>query len=141
MTRGWLALVAGLSLGCPSCVGYVRFQVEEAVPEALVAGFANGQGLGDCLQRLGAPNHVYEYRVDGAAMLWAWSDADDWSADLRVPLQEHFSASFELDVTDTEAQGLMLWFGPDLRLERWRRGRLGDLLPARVRPAAVDDDA
>lgn len=141
MKRPWLALGAGLGmLPFASCVGYVRFQIEEPVSEQALASLAVGQELGDCLARLGAPTHVYEYRGDGAALLWAWSDADDWSADLRVPLQEHVSASFELDLTDTEAVGCMLWFGPDLRLERWRQGRLGELMPVRVRPAVSDVD-
>jgi hypothetical protein len=31
----------------------------------------------------------------------------------------------------------MLWFTSDLVLERVRRGRVSDLLPARVRPSAA----
>ena len=40
------------------------------------------------------------------------------------------------DLTDTTLPGCVLWFGPDLVLERWQRGTLGDLLPGRQRPSA-----
>jgi hypothetical protein len=39
----------------------------------------------------------------------------------------------------TDLPGYMLWFGPDLRLERAKKGMLGDLLPGRLRPSAVVD--
>jgi hypothetical protein len=32
----------------------------------------------------------------------------------------------------------MLWFGPDLVLERWQLGRIGELVATRARPSAVE---
>ena len=131
-----LALLGALSL--PACVGYIRFRKDEPIPPDLLAQIEPGQELGECLQRLGAPHHAFEYRGNGMALLWVWQDTDDWSVDIRVPLQEDFSASFELDLTDANLPGCVLWFGEDLRLERWRTGTLGDLVPGRVRPAVVE---
>ena len=124
----------------PACVGYVRYRVDEPMADASLEVLQPGRDdLGACLARLGAPNRVFEYRGDGVALLWVWRDVDDWSLDVSIPLQEDYSASFELDLTDTSLPGCMLWFGPDLALERWRRGTVGELLPARPRPALVAD--
>jgi len=134
------ALAVGLLSMLSGCIVYDRTRVDEPVPAADFAALASGQELGDCLRRLGAPTHVYEYRGDGMALLWAWQDSDQWSLDVSVPLQDQLSASFDLDVGAVDAQGAMLWFGPDLRLERFRQGRLGDLLPVRTRPSLVDPE-
>ena len=130
----WLAVLALLS----GCVVYVRSQRDEPLPLAALEDLAPGRSLADCLAALGAPNQVFEHAGDGAALLWSWSDTDDWSVDVSVPVYEQASASFDLDLTDTDQRGLVLWFGPDQRLERWQRGTLGDLLLRRVRPAAIE---
>lgn len=139
--KGRAALAAALLLSCAGCVVYSRRQHDEPLPPEAVAGLAPGAGLADCLQRLGAPARVFPHRGDGAALLWAWSDHDGWSIDVSVPLQDQLSASFDVDLDDTESRGCMLWFDGDLRLERWRSGRLGDLLRQRARPAAEPEDA
>ena len=127
-------------LALPACVGYVRFQLDEPIAKETLAQLQPGQDLGACLLLLGAPHHAVEYRGDGMALLWLWGDTDDWSVDVRVPLQENVSASFELDMTDALLPGCVLWFDADLHLERWRSGTLGDLLPGRVRPSLVEPD-
>lgn len=134
---GLLLLVA---LSLPACVGYIRFHRDEPIPVDKLEQVQPGQELAACLQLLGAPNGAYEYRGSGMALLWVWRDTDDWSVDLRVPLQDRLSASFELDLTDATVPGCVLWFGEDLRLERWKLGTLGELLPERVRPSAVEPE-
>lgn len=131
-----VALVSTLS----GCLVYDRTRIDEPIPAGDFAALQAGQELGDCLRCLGAPTHVYEYRGDGMALLWAWQDSDQWSLDVSVPLQDQLSASFDLDLGSLDAQGAMLWFGPDLRLERFRQGRLGDLLPVRTRPSVVEPE-
>lgn len=131
-----LVLLGVLSL--PSCVGYIRFHYDEPIPAAELAQIHAGQDLGECLRLLGAPHQAFEYRGDGMALMWVWRDTDDWSVDIRVPLQEDISASFELDLTDATLPGCVLWFGEDLRLEHWRMGTLGELVPDRVRPSVVE---
>jgi len=34
----------------------------------------------------------------------------------------------------------MLWFGPDLGLERWQQGLVGELLPGRLRRSSPSDE-
>jgi len=138
MNALWRAFAASLLLPLGSCVGYLRFRIDEPIAEAVLQQLQTGQELGGCLMLLGAPNQVFEYRGDGMALLWVWRDTDDWSLDVRVPLQDRISASFELDMTDAVLPGCVLWFGPDLKLERWRSGTLGELLPERVRPSEVE---
>jgi len=131
-----LLLAALLPLG--SCVFYLRSRAEEPVPPAALESLTPGRStLGDCLDALGAPMHVFEYGVDGMGLLWAWQDVDDWSLDISVPVYEQFSASFDLDVTDLERPGCVLWFGSDLLLERRQSGLVGDILPDRVRPTVI----
>lgn len=136
---GRALLAAVVALSASSCVRYMRYQYDEPLPPAALEALATGQSLTECLQRLGAPARVYEYRGSGAALLWAWRDADAWEIDLSLPLQDQVSASFDLDLAAVEGSGCMLWFDADLRLERWRSGPVGELLVARVRPGAVDD--
>ena len=94
--------------------------------------------LGACLAALGAPELVFEYRGNGAALLWTWRDVAGWSFHVSIPVIDRASARFQLDLTDTDQPGCMLWFGPDLVLESWRTGTLGEILPGRVRPAVVE---
>lgn len=134
-----LSLWLCLCLCLPSCLGYVRYRTDEPVALGSLEALQAGQDdLTACLAALGAPARAFEFRGSGMALLWVWRDVDDWSFDVSVPLQDNVSASFELDLTDTELPGCMLWFGPDLVLERWRRGTIGELLPARARPSDPD---
>lgn len=123
---------------CAGCLGYVRTRIDEPLPpstlERLVEG---GSTLAECLADLGAPVHALEYRGDGMALIWTWQDEGDWSFDVSLPVSDSVNVSFDLDLTATDRPGAVLWFGPDLVLERWRQGLLGDLLPTRSRPAPV----
>ena len=122
-----------------SCVGYLRFQEDEPIAAAALQGLRPGVSeLGDCLCVLGAPNQVFEHGRDGMALLWNWRDVDDWSVDLSIPLQKNVSAKFEWDSADEDRQGCVLWFDENLRLERWRFGAMGELLPERARASLVE---
>lgn len=131
----------GLAL-LPSCVGYLRFRENEPLERERIEALRPGvDDLGQCLSQLGAPVHVFEYRIDGMVLLWTWQDTDDWSLDVSLPVTDFANAEFELDLTASERPGCALWFGPDLILERVRQGRIGDLLDPRARPRFVDVDA
>jgi hypothetical protein len=82
---------------------------------------------------------VFEYRVgqdgmSGAALLWIWREAAGWGIEVSGGSEEA-SGSFSFNLADTDLPGCVLWFGPDLVLERWQRGTLGDLMPGRQRPS------
>lgn len=138
--RRWasFAAVAGL-LTLPSCIGYVRYRIDEPVHAAQLAPLQSGATtLGDALAAVGAPTAVLEYRGDGVVLVYAWEDRGDWSLDVSLPVSDSASASFELDLSAKDRPGAVLWFDAELRLERWRLGRLGELLGSRLRPAAAD---
>ncbi|MCA8975379.1 MAG: hypothetical protein KDC98_11710 [Planctomycetes bacterium] len=132
-----LLLCGALPLG--SCTVYMRYRVDEPVPPAALATLRPGQSaLGECLEALGAPDRAFEYDCDGVALLWSWLDTHDWSFEVQVPVYDRVSADFQLDLSSDRRQGCLLWFGPDLVLERFRQGRIGELLPGRSRPSAVE---
>ena len=138
------ALLALLAAGCVQG-SYNRITVDEPLRDEMVAPLRPGQDtLAQCLARLGAPHRVYEYRVgqdgvSGAALLWVWREAAGWGIEVSGGTDDA-SGSFSFDLADTELPGCVLWFGPDLVLERWQRGTLGDLLPGRQRPSAQPAD-
>jgi len=138
------ALLALLAAGCVQGE-YNRITVDEPLREELVAPLRPGvDTLAQCLAQLGAPHRVFEYRVgqdgtSGAALLWVWREAAGWGVDVSGGTEEA-SGSFSFDLTNTDLPGCVLWFGPDLVLERWQRGTLGDLLPGRQRPSAQPAD-
>jgi len=132
-------LLATLAAGCVQGE-YNRISVDEPLREELTAPLRPGvDTLGQCLVRLGAPHRVFEYRVgqdgmSGVALLWVWREAAGWGIEVSGGSEEA-SGSFSFNLADTELPGCVLWFGPDLVLERWQRGTLGDLLPGRQRPS------
>jgi len=137
--RGWFALA--LLLPLLSCVSgsYIRFRADEPLSAEAIERLQPGvTTLEDGLRSLGAPTHVFEYRDSGMALLWSWLDTEDWGVSVSAPISDQVSASFDMDQTDDRRQGCMLWFGPDLVLERWRLGRIGELVATRARPSAVE---
>lgn len=138
------ALLCLLAAGCLQGE-YNRITVDEPLRDEMVAPLRPGvDTLAECLARLGAPHRVFEYRVgqdgtSGAALLWLWREAAGWGIQVSGGTDEA-SGSFSFDLADTELPGCVLWFGPDLVLERWQRGTLGDLLPGRQRPSPQPAD-
>lgn len=96
--------------------------------------------LGACLARLGAPNHVFEYRVHGMALLWRFVDSSGWGASLSYSLDRVApSASFNFDSDDADTTGVMMWFDQDLKLVRWQQGRVSQLTAGfRRQPTDLD---
>ena len=139
-------LLATLAAGCVQGE-YNRFTVDEPLRDEMVAPLRPGvDTLAHCLERLGAPHRVFEYRVgqdgsSGLALLWLWREVAGWGVDIDLSgVSDEASGSFSFKLADTDLPGCVLWFGPDLVLERWQRGTLGDLLPGRQRPSPQTAD-
>jgi hypothetical protein len=110
---------------------------EPIVAERLAALQPGTATLASCLDALGAPNRVYEYRLQaddtsGMALLWFWRAETGWG--IEVSGTDDVPGSVSWDSAAADLPGCMLWFGPDLVLERWRAGPVGELAPARRRP-------
>ena len=94
-----------------------------------------------CLQALGAPHFVWEYRGDGVALGWVWSDSSDWDLDASYAVISRapgVSVSFDWD--DADLPGAVLWFDANLQLLELRQGRMRDLTSGlRRRSAPVED--
>jgi hypothetical protein len=134
---GLLTAMVGLLPGCFS-LEYNRMNVGEPVADATLQALRPGRdSLADCLSALGAPELVYEHRTTGVALLWFWKETAGWGFEVSSP-SDDVPASLTLELEGSELPGCMLWFGPDLVLERWRQGTIGDLLRDRVRPTLVD---
>jgi hypothetical protein len=139
-TVGLVALLA--TAGCVTG-SYNHVSADEPIADERVAALAAGKAtLTDCLSALGAPNRVFEYDVgadgrSGAALLWYWRDQSGWGLDVSSG-DESLPGSVSFESVAGELPGYMLWFGPDLVLERARRGTVGDLVPGRLRPSRVD---
>jgi hypothetical protein len=149
MSRGGPAARALLALALAPLAGCVtgsfeRALVDEPIPAERLAALRPGADtLAACLERLGAPNQVFEYRVApdgsaGMALLWFWRGASGWGIDVSGG-DEAAPGSVSWDALATELPGCMLWFTPELVLERWRQGLVGDLAPERRRPASPPD--
>lgn len=139
MKGGLRMLALAACAAATSCVSYVRFRSDEPVPAAALDALAAGRDdLARCLQALGAPVEVREYRGDGMALIYSWQDENRWGFEFSMPLQDYVSANFEYDLGSLDRPGCVLLFGPDLVLESVRRGTLGAVLPTRTRPAAHD---
>jgi hypothetical protein len=143
-----LALVAVMPLLAPlgGCVSgsFSHRSIDEPIAgERLAALQPGATTLGDALERLGAPNRVYEYRLAadgtaGMALLWFWRDAAGWGLSFSVG-RDDVPGSVSIDRLSADLPACMLWFGPDLVLERWRKGTVGDLAPARRRATPPAD--
>jgi hypothetical protein len=133
-----------LALQLQSCV-YVYWQVEhvqEPIADGTLAKLEPGKDdLSRCLQLLGAPHFVWEYRGEGAALAWVSSDTSSWGVGVSYSFEWFFpSASFRWDAGYANLPGVVLWFDQDLRLERWKRGRMRDLISGHHhRPAEPED--
>ena len=145
MNRWRRALAPAALLLAASCItgSYSHVCVDEPLPSEWLAALQPGTDtLGSCLDRLGAPHRVFEYRVGpdrtaGMALLWFWRDAAGWGVQVSAGTKD-VSGSVSFDQLSTDLPGCVLWFGPDLVLEKWRAGKIGDLLRGRTRPSRVD---
>ncbi|MFN0008148.1 MAG: hypothetical protein ACKVXR_09595 [Planctomycetota bacterium] len=137
--RGLLLLLPLVLAGCIS-VGWSRDRRHEPLPEGAIETLEPGRStLAECLERLGAPLYVWEYKGDGAALVWGWNDEDRKGISVSVPVYEQASASLSYDDARERLRGAVLLFGGDLVLEQVRMGWLRDLESEllRRRPAPV----
>lgn len=129
MTRALLLLA--LSLLGASCVrlSYVVRTSEAPLPDGVLQPLQPGvTDLEACLMHLGAPNHVFEYRVHGMALLWHYVDSSGWGVSLSYSVDRVApSASLNFDSDDADTTGVMLWFDQDLKLIRWQKGLVSQL--------------
>ncbi len=135
--RGLLGLV--LALSASSCLRftYSRQMVDSPVPTESLARLAPGDGLGRCLELLGAPLLVLELGDGGSALVYGWSRESGFGLRVSAPIKNGASASFDYDSLERRAQGVLVKLDAGQRLVLIRRGSLKDLLAeaGRKRPA------
>ena len=141
--RSLLLLLAAVAAGGCIRFGYGVTHLEQPIDAAALQTLVAGQDdLGSCLHRLGAPHYVWEYRGDGVAIGWFYSDGSDLDLDVSYTLPRMFTgASFSLDLDDVDLPGAVLWFDSDLTLLKWQQGSMRELTSGlRRRSAPVDED-
>lgn len=132
-----------LPLLLASCVSFTwsRDRRHEPPPEGAIETLVPGQStLAECLEALGAPLYLWEYKGDGAALAWGWTDENRKGVAVSIPLYEQTSASFSYDSGREKLRGAVLLFDRDLVLEQVREGWLRDLerTLGRRRPAPAE---
>ncbi len=124
--------------GCVSFV-WTRERRFEPIPKGALEDLEAGRTtFTQCLERLGAPLYVWEYKVDGAAIAWGSSDEDAKTIAVSIPIGIRYRPSLTYGDIDAELRGAVLFFDRDLVLERVQKGCLRDLARqiARSRPYA-----
>ena len=142
--RGALAipvLLCAVLCGCVS-LNWSRGNLGEPIADAALASLRPGEAnLTRCLATLGAPNLVWEYKIDGVALAYAWVDSGSWGFSASFSFSRFApAASFNYDSRDDDRNGVVLLFDHGLTLESVKRGRLGELLSINRRPAALPED-
>ena len=127
-----------------SCVtGSYQREIElERIAASRAAGLEPGQSdLSDCLDALGAPSYVWEYRGDGLALGYAWLHRKGWGVGVSYAVADYASASFNYDSLGSNTKGYLLTFDAEWKLTAVRKGYLRDLTIefARPRPAPVEE--
>ena len=134
-------LLVAVLAGCVS-FNWSRDRMFRPLAPGALDGLEPGRTeLATCLERLGAPLYVWEYKRDGAALAWGAADEDSKRIGITVPVQRA-RPSFSYGDVDAELRGAVLLFGDDFVLEEVREGCLRDLRDklARARPAAVEPE-
>jgi len=134
-----LALLA-LSSSCVSA-SWNRATWQRPAARDVVAGLPrSGIGLQECLDLLGAPTLVFEHRVHGLTLAYAWVQDRRFGGTVSVPLGDRESASFSYATARAGAYALVLWLDESWVLEDWREGRLGSLIGEEPpRPATLEE--
>ena len=134
-----LAAVALTLSGCIS-VHFNRRLGFEPVPDAVLNELrTGGADLTVCLQRLGAPNLVYEQPDGGLALAWGWLDQFAWGIDASLSLRG-VAVSGDFVGDKRVLEGAVLFFNRELQLVEVDRGRLRDFLAAMPRRRPADDE-
>ena len=137
-----LSTLATLFLsGCVTFVWTRERRFEPTPKGALESLEAGHTTFTECLQRLGAPLYVWEYKGDGAAIAWGSSDQDSKRITVTIPLAWRVRPSFSYGAVDANLRGAVLFFDRDLVLEKVEKGCLRDLerQVVRSRPAPAED--
>ena len=139
------AFLAAAALSCASCVTFSFDRDLRYVPlsDAAIDGLQPQKAsLARCLETLGAPLYVWEYKEDGVALAYGWHKEKNWNVTVSVPITHGYSASASYTDDAAKLRGVVLLFDRDLELEIVRRGFLKSLREElqRRRPAPVDDD-
>lgn len=142
---GWQSVGALVALGllCAGCVsGNYRRETRLSRPDGVrPSDFEPGvTELGECLERLGAPLHVWEVG-SGAALAWAWLEVSGWGVGFSAPLAKNFSASADFQDDSAEVPAWVLMFDENWVLESTQRGNLRSLRGrfGRERPNATSN--
>lgn len=136
-----LVLVSSLALLAAGCVSFrfdratVNLPPRPGAAESLELGKAT---IADALQALGAPVFAWEWKEDGMALAWGWSEDTARGITLSVPLDKG-SARASYDDLARHLRGVVLFFDAETRLVELREGALNDFREAhRRRPAPVE---
>lgn len=125
-TRFLLASVLA-ALGSACVTGNLETRDELEKPEGFDA-LAPGDGLGECLDVLGAPLIVWE-QGDGMVLAWAWREERGWGLSASVPVNDR-SASFAYRRALEGRDALMLFFDAGWTLVEVKEGALREVLPS-----------
>lgn len=139
-----VVLAATLLLG--SCVTFSFERDLRYVPlaDGVLEGLHPGEArLDQCIERLGAPLYVWEYKGNGMALAYGWEKEKAWTVTVSVPVTNYYSASGAYTNNAAKLRGAVLLFDSDLKLETVRRGFLRTLRAEieNRRPAPVDEEA
>jgi hypothetical protein len=134
---------AGLLALLGSCVSFVwsHQYTNRSMPKDALADLETGTTtLTTCLDHLGAPLYVWEYKGDGAAIAWGFGDDDSKRISWTIPLQRA-RPTLGLTTIDSKLRGAVLLFDKDLVLEEVKQGYLRDLAKEllRKRPAYIEE--
>jgi hypothetical protein len=139
-------LLLGIALLAPlaSCISVTwRHEVDlEHVSARKIKHLQPGvSDLGACLDALGAPLYVWEYRGDGLVLAYGWLQTKHWGAGARADMGNGISASFNYDSIDGATTGYVLFFDEHWILTAVQHGNLRDIAAGyqRRRPAPVED--
>ena len=138
------ALIAAWLATLPGCVSFVwsHEHTFRPTPKDGLADLETGTTtLTTCLDHLGAPLYVWEYKGDGAAVAWGFGDNDSKRISWTIPLQRA-RPTIGLTTIDSKLGGAVLLFDKELVLEEVKQGYLRDLAKEvlRKRPAYIEEN-
>lgn len=134
-----LAVALAALLLAPSCIGFEWERDREMrwVPPEASARLSVGDDLSRCLDLLGAPAWLWEYRGDGLALAWGASEVRNLGFSVSVPITERASGSFNYNHVNEGFRGVLVTFDSDWRVESVATGYLRDLVAGLRQPPAL----
>jgi hypothetical protein len=133
-----------LPLLLSSCVSFnwSRERRFEPIPNGALESLEVGKStLSDCLDRLGAPLYVWEYKIDGAALAWGFEDEDARRFSVSFALDRFLRPSFSYGAVDARLRGAVLLFDEHLVLRDLERGYLRSIQLQTVRSGVPEPTA